>query len=179
MGIVGSLPDASRPRYAPPRAITPEDRLDGFDCGKPALDDWLKGQAIESEGRTARTYVVTATAGTEAGAIVGYYCLANGGVTRKEMPGKIRHGLPNPVPVMVLGRLAVDRRHAGKSIGSAMLKEALQRTVEASRIAGVRALLVHAIDDEAVTFYTRYGFQVFPTGSRTLFLPIETIIAAL
>lgn len=87
--------------------------------------------------------------------------------------------MPNPVPVMVLGRMAVDHRHKGRGLGRAMLKEALQRGLEASWKIGVRAIVVHAIDEDAVTFYTRYKFQEFPTGSRTLFLPIETVASAI
>jgi GNAT superfamily N-acetyltransferase len=173
---VGVEPPAA---YAAPVPVAPDHRIDGFDCGKPQLGDWLKGQALANEGRSARTYVVVATAGAQAGQVVGYYTLATGGVARSEVPGKIRHGLPNPVPVMLLGRLAVDARHQGQGLGPAMLKEAMQRTMAIAQAAGVRALLVHAIDDDAVTFYQRYGFILFPADSRTLFLPIETLIAAL
>ena len=87
--------------------------------------------------------------------------------------------MPNPLPVMVLGRLATDVRHSGRRIGSAMLREALSRVLEASRSVGVRAVVVHAIDAEAITFYAQFGFQAFPGDSLTLFLPIETIAKAL
>ena len=79
---------------------------------------------------------------------------------------------------MVLGRLAVDRRHAGKGLGPALLREAMTRTLKVSNNAGVRALIVHAIDDDAVGFYAKYGFQLFPPETRTMFLPIESIAAA-
>lgn len=176
MGVVD--PEAGRP-YSAPVPLTAEHRIEGFDCGKPKLTDWLKTHALENEGRSSRTYVVVANTGPQAGDVIGYYTLATGGVTRSEMPRKIRHGLPNPVPVMMLGRLAVDERHQKKGIGPAMLTEAMQRTLEISQSAGVRALMVHAIDDEAVTFYLRYGFVLFPRDSRTMFLPIETLAAAL
>ncbi len=110
--------------------------------------------------------------------VLAYYTLALGSVIRAEVPRKQRHGLPNPVPVMVLGRLAVDRRHGRRGIGPHMLKEAIRRTLLVEREAGALALIVHAIDDEAVGFYAKYGFQVFPAGTRTMFLPIETIRAA-
>lgn len=172
-------PKGRQPLYSAPRALAPDDPIEGFDCGKAPLNDWLRSHAMESEGKSARTYVVTVANGPDAGRVVGYYCLASGAVARPEMPGRIRHGLPNPVPVMVLGRLGVDRDHQRRRIGPHLLNEAIRRTAEASRIAGVRALVVHAIDDEAVTFYSGYGFQIFPEGSRTLFLPIETLLAAL
>lgn len=176
MGVVGS--EAARP-YSAPVPLTVEHRIDGFDCGKPKLTHWLKAHALDNEGRSSRTYVVVATTGLQAGDVVGYYTLATGGVTRSEMPRKIRQDLPNPVPVMMLGRLAVDERHQKKGIGPAMLREAVQRTLDISQAAGVRALMVHAIDDEAVTFYLQYGFVLFPADSRTMFLPIETLAAAL
>lgn len=176
MGVVEL--EAARP-YSAPVPLTAEHRIDGFDCGKPELTDWLKAHALENEGRSSRTYVVVANTGPQAGDTVGYYTLATGGVTRSEIPRKIRHDLPNPVPVMMLGRLAVDERHPKKGLGPAMLREAMQRTLDISQAAGVRALMVHAIDDEAVTFYLKYGFVIFPTDSRTMFLPIETLAAAL
>jgi ribosomal protein S18 acetylase RimI-like enzyme len=172
-------PGAAGLPYAAPVPITAEHRLDRFESGKPPLDDWLRAHALDNEDKASRSYVVTATAGEDAGHVVAYYTLAYGSVVRTEAPKKIRQGLPNPVPVMVLGRLAVDRRHAGRGIGPALLREAMQRTVQASEIAGLRALIVHAIDDDAVGFYAKYGFQVFPAGTPTLFLPIETLRAAI
>ena len=176
MGVVGV--EAARP-YSAPVPLTAEHRIEGFDCGKPKLTNWLRVHALDNEGRSSRTYAVAANTGPQAGDAVGYYTLATGGVTRSEMPRKIRHDLPNPVPVMMLGRLAVDERHQKNGIGPAMLKEAMQRTLEISRSAGVRALMAHAIDDEAVTFYLKYGFLLFPAETRTMFLPIETLEAAL
>lgn len=177
MGIRESA--APRSPYAPPARITVNHRLDRFDCGKPPLDEWLKVHALDIEGKASRTYVMTAEAGEDEGHVVAYYTLASGGVVRAEVRKKIRHGLPNPVPVMVLGRLAVDHKHKGKGIGPALLKEAMQRTLQLSEIAGLRALILHAIDDEAVSFYAKYGLQVFPAGTRTMFLPIESLREAL
>jgi ribosomal protein S18 acetylase RimI-like enzyme len=178
VGIVEAL-GIPNPPYAAPVPITADHKLDGFESGKPALDEWLRGHAMENEDKASRTYVVTAQAGEDAGRVVAYYTLAYGSVIRSEVPKKVRQGLPNPVPVMVLGRLAVDQRHARKGIGPSLLREAMQRTLQASSIAGLRALIVHAVDDEAVGFYAKYGFQIFPAGSRTLFLPIETLRQAI
>jgi len=160
--------------YAAPVPIERTHKLDAFDCGKPALDEWLRAHALDNEGKASRTYVIA----TDAGDVAAFYSLATGSVIRTEVPRKYRHGLPNPVPVMILGRLAVSRDHAGKGLGPAMLFEALQRTVEVAEIAGVFALIVHAIDDDAVSFYARYGFQLFPPETRTLLMPIETARAA-
>lgn len=170
---------SSPPAYTAPAPLDASHRLDGFDCGHPSLDTWLANRALENEGRASRTYVVTARNGQQADCVVAYYSLATGSVLRSEVARKLRHNLPNPVPALVLARLAVDRRHRGQGLGADMLREALIRTADISRTAGVRLLIVHAIDDEAVGFYARYGFQVFPAGSRTMHLPIETILAAI
>lgn len=170
---------AGTPPYSPPAPITDDHKLDRFDCGKSSLDEWLRAHALENEDKASRTYVVTAESGEDAGHVVAYYTLAYGSVVRAEVPKKIRQGLPNPVPVIVLGRLAVDARHSGKALGPFLLREAMQRTAQASEIAGLRALVVHAIDDEAVSFYAKYGFQVFPAGTRTMFLPVETLRQAI
>lgn len=108
---------------------------------------------MTNEGTSSRTFVVCDDGDT----VVGYYTLATGSVARTEVPRRIRHNLPNPVPIMVLGRLAVDKRYQGLKLGSALLREAMLRTLRVSEQAGVRALVVHEIDDEAVAFYTCYG----------------------
>lgn len=138
------------------------------------LNDWVRQKALKSEGATARTYVVK-----DGQRVVGYYCLATGAVARSSVPRRIRHGLPDPVPVMVLGRLAVDIRYQDAGIGRGLLRDALLRTLQVSEQVGVRAVLVHAINDAAKSFYAAYGFAEFPAGTRTLFLPIESIMRAL
>lgn len=174
MGSVEQF-SAGKPQYEAPRPISSDDRLDAFDCGKPPLDDFLRRRALNNEGKASRTFVVRAANGE----VVAYYTLAAGAIQLADVPKKLQRNMPNPVPVMVLGRMAVDRRHTGRKLGQGMLREAMQRVLEASTTIGARTLIVHAIDDEAVTFYTRYGFQVFPAGTRTLFLPIETIAKSL
>jgi len=171
--------DAPAPAYTAPEPITSDHRLESFACGNQGLDDWLTARALKSEAKSARTFVVTCRAEPDAGRVIAYYALATGSVAREEVPKKIRHGLPNPVPVLVLARLAVDEQHSGKGVGPALLKDAMLRTLEISKSAGVRALIVHAIDDDAVNFYAKYGFQVFPAGRKTMFLPIETLIRSL
>jgi GNAT superfamily N-acetyltransferase len=162
-------------RLRQPEPLAPHHRLDGFACGKPPLDQWLRAHALANEGKASRTFVVC----DDARNVMAYYTLATGSVARTQLPRRIRHDVPNPVPVMVLGRLAVDRRCQGLQLGAALLREAMLRTLRVSAQAGVRALLVHAIDDQALAFYTRYGFQAFPQETRTLLLPIETIAAAI
>jgi len=139
------------------------------------MDRWLKNTALQAESRTARTYVVCPN---NSQAVVGYYCLATGSVARAEV-GNALGFVPDPVPAMVLGRLAVDLDYEGKGIGGGMLKDALQRTLLVSQTAGVRCILIHAIDEDAVSFYKRYEFLTFPTDPKILYLPIETIAASL
>jgi GNAT superfamily N-acetyltransferase len=176
VGVVQPLSGTSR--YHAPRTIGPDDRLEAFDCGKEPLDDWLKLRALENEGTGSRTYVVTAAVGPAAGQVVGYYTLASGAVMRNEAPGKLRRNMPDPVPVMVLGRLAVDRNHHGNRIAAGMMRQAMRRVAQVSREVAVRALIVHAIDDTAIPFYLKWDFKPFPAGSHTLLLPIETLAAA-
>jgi GNAT superfamily N-acetyltransferase len=164
------IPRSARGPLTPPSPILPAHDLARFTCGYDALDDWLRFHARNNEGRSSRTYVVCAGS-----SVVGYYCLATGAEKRVAMPRKIRHGIPDPTPIMIIGRLAVDKAYQGQGIGAGLLADALKRASHASRIVGCRAVLVHAIDAPAVGFYVRYGFVEFPSGSQTLFLPIETI----
>jgi len=178
LGVAEQTGDPKRP-YSPPVPIAADHRLDSFTCGKQPLVEWLKAHALANEDKASRTYVVVIQSDEGAGEVAAYYTLAFGSLILAEVPRKIRHGLPNPVPVMVLGRLAVDRNHGGKGLGPALLREAMQRTAQAADIAGLRALIVHAIDDEAVSFYAKYGFQIFPAGTRIMILPIEALRQAI
>lgn len=166
---------AGRRGLAAPCPLSHEHDTSSFDCGRPELDDWLKRTALRSQGETARTYVVCAGA-----RVAGFYTLAAGSVIRGDLPSaRLRRNTPPDVPVIVLGRLAVDAGFQGMGIGSGMLKEAIVRAVEASREIGVKALVVHALDDAAAAFYLGYGFVPSPVHARTLVLPIATARAAL
>lgn len=161
--------------YLSPCPITHEHVTEAFACGNADMDAWLRRHALNNEGKVSRTYVVT----DHAKVVVAYYALATGKMDLCELPRRIRHNLPRAVPVIVLGRLAVDLDHGGMGLGSCLLREAMQRCLEVSQVVGVRALVVHAIDDEAVEFYRRFGFEGSKIGPRTLLLPIETITQAL
>jgi hypothetical protein len=125
--------------------------LNGFDCGEAPLNDWLRRRAIRNEEAGAsRTYVSCADPGNR---VVGYYCLAAGAVARSSAPGRVQRNMPEPIPVMVLGRLAVDRRHRGPGLGRGLLKDAVLRTLQAAEIIGIRAILVHAVSQTAREFY--------------------------
>jgi GNAT superfamily N-acetyltransferase len=158
----------------PPVPLAGTHDLSRFDCGKQPLNDWLRERALQSEGRSARCFVVC-----DGKQVTGYYCLSAGAVERDKLAGKFRRNMPSAVPVIVLGRLAIDKSCQGRGIGRGLLKDALLRVLAVSKDVGARALLVHAIDDEIVPFYRAYGFQSLTSDTRTLFLPIETIVNGL
>ncbi|SFH61375.1 GNAT family N-acetyltransferase [Planctomicrobium piriforme] len=158
-------------RLQPPRAIQADDDLAGFDSGEPVLDEWLRKQSLQNEASGAsRTYVVLES-GTQR--VVAYYSLATGAVLRANSPGGVRRNMPEPIPVMVLGRLAVDQQWQGHGLGQGLLRDAILRTLQAAEIAGIRALLVHALSDAAKKFYEHCGFQTSPIDPLTLMLRLS------
>lgn len=157
-------------KLLPPQPIAAEHRLDDFACGEPTLDEWLRRRALLNQTTGAsRTFVVTDTSAQ----VLAYYALAAGAVSHQESPGGIRRNMPDPLPVMVLARLAVDQRLQGQQVGGALLKDALQRALTVAQNIGVRALLVHALNDRAREFYTHYGFVTSPANPMTLMLPLH------
>ncbi|MBN8527924.1 MAG: GNAT family N-acetyltransferase [Caulobacterales bacterium] len=157
-----------------PEPLTVEHDVLDFDSGEAVLDDWLRHRALKNESRYSRTYVVCSE-----NRVVGYYCISAGAIERAATPGRLRRNAPDAVPISVIGRLAVDRRHAGRGLGADLLSDALRRIALASQSIGIAAVLVHAKSKAAKTFYLRQAeFFEYPQDSRTLFLPIETIVAA-
>ena len=126
-----------------PEHLTPQHDLEAFDSGVAALDDWLKRHALANEqAGGSRTYVVCAR-----GRVIGYYALATGGVAQAVATGRVRRNMPDPVPVIVLGRLAVDRAYQGRGLGVGLLRDAILRSLQAAELGGIRAILVHAISE--------------------------------
>jgi GNAT superfamily N-acetyltransferase len=156
--------------YKAPEPLNPEHKIDFFDCGETSLNNWLKERAIKSESTgAARTYVVCAD-----NRVVGYYCLSTGSVMRDQAPGKIKQNMPDPIPVIIVGRLAVDRNHQGQGLGKALIKDAVLRSLQASVIAGIRAILVHALNEKAKQFYTeKCGFISSRLDPLTLMLNLS------
>lgn len=162
------------PRLSAPVPLTAEHDLLGFDCGEPVLNDWLRHRALKNESRFSRTYVVC-----EGNRVIAYFCIAAGAVERAAAPGRVRRNAPDTIPVSVIGRLAVNRDHAGRGLGADILSDALRRIAVASQSIGIGAVLVHAKDDPAKRFYMKCAeFIEYPADSRILFLPIETVVAA-
>jgi predicted N-acetyltransferase YhbS len=155
-----------------PEKVSEAHDLSEFDCGEPVLNDWLRRRALQNEASGAsRTYVVCAGK-----RVMGYYTLAVGAVTHAEVPGRIKRNMPDPVPVMVLGRLAVDQSVQGRHIGGGLLRDAVLRTVQAAEIAGIRAILVHAISAQAKRFYETHGFIASPVDPLTVMIAVAEVV---
>ncbi len=138
------------------------------------LDDWLKRRALANQSSGAsRTFVVS----DQDGRVCGYYAMAAGAVSHQLATRGVRRNMPDPVPVMVLARLAVDRRTQGQHLGASLLQDAVNRAVAVSHDAGVRALLVHALHERAKQFYEHYGFQPSPTHPMTFMLRLSSVKA--
>lgn len=174
MAEIDDGPGDSEPRPSAPVPLSAAHDLSGFDCGEPALNDWLQKRALQNESRFSRTYVVCAGK-----RVVAYVSISAGSVERAAAPGKIRRNAPDTIPVSLIGRLAVSRDRAGQGLGADMLADALRRIAIASQSIGIGAVLVHAKDDAAKRFYMKCAeFIEHPADSRILFLPIETVVAA-
>jgi len=152
-----------------PEPLAPHHETDSFDSGVAPLDDWLKRRARRNEAEGAsRTFV--SCVGRR---VIGYYCLAAGSVLHADAVGRVRRNMPDPVPVVLLGRLAVDRGWQGKGIGGDLLSNAVLRVLGAARSVGVRAILVHAISEKAKAFYEAHGFRASPLDPMTLMITID------
>lgn len=152
-----------------PTLLTDAHDLELFQSGTDSLDQWLRRRARANQvSGASRTYVVALE-----GRVVGYYCLSSGGLDLADAPGSIRRNMPDPIPVAVLGRLAVDQRWQGKGLGAALLQDAALRAAQAAAILGIRGLLVHAISEEAKGFYEHYGFAASPNNPMTLVLSLK------
>jgi GNAT superfamily N-acetyltransferase len=174
MGKITPTPQSQQTKLSAPVPLTADHDLSDFDCGEPALNDWLKQRALKNESRFSRTYVVC-----DDNRAVAYFCISAGAVERASAPGKVRRNAPDTIPISVIGRLAVSRDYAGRGLGADLLSDALRRIAVASQSIGIGAVLVHAKDDAAKGFYMACAeFIEYPADSRTLFLPIETVIAA-
>lgn len=146
--------------------------VDEFSCGEPILDVWLRHRAMNNHVRGAsRTFVA---AGAD-GRVYGYYALAASTLTHEAATGAIRRNMPEPIPAMLLARLAVDYRAQGQKLGASLLRDAYHRVAIVAQHAGVRALLVNALNERAKAFYMHYGFKESPVQPSTLMLPIQSI----
>ena len=169
------MSDRTKPPLSAVELLGADHHLDEFDCGKHAsLRLWLKRLArMNQASGDTRTYVVHREL-----AVVGYYSLAAGSISRKEAISRASKSAPEPIPIVVLARLAVDKREQGQGIGPALLKDALKRAYAGAEIIGGRAVLVHAIDTDAAAFYRKYGFENCPGLDLHLMMPMKDLRAS-
>ncbi|MGL4883330.1 MAG: GNAT family N-acetyltransferase [Waterburya sp.] len=157
--------------YSPPQRIKPEHKLDDFDCLEPFLNDWLKKRALKNDLQDAsRTYVVCYS-----DQIVAYYSLHLGCIKHSEAMGKIKRNMPEPIPAIVLGRLAVDVNHQGKGIARALIKDMFLRALQVSELAGTKAVLVKALNEKVTLFYQSFGFIQSKTDPLLLMKAISEV----
>jgi GNAT superfamily N-acetyltransferase len=163
------------PELSAPEPLSAAHDPSDFNSGSETLDHWLRRRALRNEDAGAsRTYVVCA--GSK---VRGYYCLAAGSVELTRAPGRIRRNMPDPVPVMVIGRLAVHSTLQGQGLGLDLLLDAVRRIRRAARIVGIRAILVHALSEDAARFYRKAGFRPSPVDPMTLMVTLADVEAAL
>lgn len=166
------------PRFSEPEPLGPDHVVEGFDCGQTSLNIWLMRHARQAAAvGSARTYVAV---DAHQGRVVGYHALAAAALEREAATARIVKGMPQyPIPVVLLARLAVDLSVAGRGLGAWLLGDAMTRTLAAAETIGVRAMLVHAIDQDTAAFYLRHGLEASPTDRRHLMILIKDIAASL
>jgi GNAT superfamily N-acetyltransferase len=162
-----------KPPLSPPAPLAEHHQLDSFACGEPSLDDWLNRRARANQTSGAsRTYVVC-----DNERVVAYYALASGAVATNAVPGRFRRNMPDPIPIVILARLAVDHTWHGRGLGRALFRDAAQRVVHAADAIGIRGIVVHAISEEARRFYLALGFEECPGAPRMLVVTLADLRA--
>lgn len=158
-----------------PEPLTPDHDVEMFGSGVDSLDTWLKRRALKNQATGASRTFVTC----DGCRVVAYYALASSAITLDAAPGGFRRSMPDPIPVVVLGRLAVDRSHQGGGLGRALVRDAGLRVVQAADIIGIRGMIVHALSAEAKAFYERLGFEPSPLDAMTLMVTLADLKASL
>jgi predicted N-acetyltransferase YhbS len=159
----------------PPEPLAAHHEVDAFTSGMESLDLWLKHRALKNQVTGAsRTFVVC-----DGRRVLAYYALASNGVATDAAPGRFRRNMPDPIPVAILGRLAVDQSQQGRGIGRALVRDAGQRLVQAADILGIRGMVVHALTMDAKAFYERVGFEPSPLDPMTLMVTLNDLTACL
>jgi len=154
-----------------PQPLAEAHQVADFNCGVASLDDWLKRRARSNQtSETSRTFVVCADK-----KVIEYYALASGGITIGDTPGRFRRNMPDPIPVVILARLAIDRAYQGKNLGRALFKDAALRVEQAGDAIGIRGIVVHAISEEAKAFYLALGFDPSPLDPMTLMVTLADV----
>lgn len=155
-----------------PSILSDHHIVDNFDCGEPAFNGWLKKRAAKNNAADASRCFVICIDNNE---VVGYYCLSAGAISREPAPKTMRRNMPDSLPVLVLGRLAIHKDYHNKGLGSALLRDAMVRSISIAEDAGVFAILIHSLSDKAKQFYISQGFVESPLQSMTLLMTLATI----
>jgi GNAT superfamily N-acetyltransferase len=158
-----------------PESLSEGHDLSEFDCGDPALNHWLRDRALTNQKSSAsRTFVVA-----REGSVIAYYSLSTSSLLQSRATGKIRRNMPEPIPAMLIGRFAIDRRHQGQGAGRGLLSDALRRCLQVAEQAGVRVVIVDAINEQAAAFYEHCGFSRSPVEPLLLMIATKDVAAAL
>lgn len=161
--------------FAEPRPLRAGDVISEFACGTEELDRWLRAWARHNDAQGASRTFVSLAPGSDR--VAGFYCLAAGSMARADAPGRVARNMPDPIPVVLIGRLAVDLRYAGRGLGASLLQHAVLQSVRVAQTIGMRAIVVHGKDDRAVAFYERFGFVRIPGQERALYLRVSDALA--
>ena len=158
-------------RFSAPVPLSAQHQTEDFSCGNESLDAWLKRRALKNQTQGAsRSYVVC-----QADQVMAYYAIASGAVTCNAATGRLRRNMPDPIPVVVLGRLAVDRSLHGQGFGRALLRDAAMRVLQAADVIGIRGITVQALSDEAAVFYEHVGFEPSPIDPKLLMITLADL----
>lgn len=156
---------------SPPAPISDEHEFIHFESGELSLDEWLKKRALKNQiSGASRCFVLC-----DRKKVIGYYCLSAGAISHESTPKTLRRNMPDPLPVLLLGRLAIDKNYHNQGLGSALLRDAMLRTISVANDAGIFAILVHALSEQAKRFYLSRGFVASPLQQMTLMMTLETI----
>lgn len=156
---------------SPPAPISIDHELDNFDSGEPSLDEWLKKRASKNQSSGAsRCFVIC-----NGKQVIGYYSLSAGAINHEVAPKSMRRNMPDPLPVLLLGRLAIHKNYQDKGLGTALLRDAMLRAVSVAHDAGIFAILLHCLNEDAKKFYLSRGFVESPLQPMTLMMTLETV----
>ncbi len=162
-----------------PALLATEHDLDAFDSGEPPLDDWLRKRARGNHAEGGSRVYVTCDSDGAGKRVAGYYALASGSISPELAPGSFRRNMPNPIPAVILGRLAVDKSWQGRGVGRSLMQDAALRVLQAADTIGIRGMVVHALSDSARAFYLKLGFKESPGQPLTLTITLKELQAAL
>lgn len=162
-------------KLSPPTPISPDHSVDDFECGELSLDSWLKKRALKNQTSDAsRCFVIC-----NGRVVIGYYSLSAGGIIHEAAPKAMRRNMPDPLPVLLIGRLAIDKKYHNQGLGRALLRDAMLRAVHIASDTGVFAIMVHALSEQAKRFYLSSGFVESPLQPMTLIMTLATVRAVL